>query len=156
TLGIAIGANTAIFSVVNAVLLRASPFPDGDRLAFLYAQNPDKSMPRFGVSYADFLDWRKDTHRFVGMSRYTANSLTLLTHQEPIRLSRIAATSEFFDVLGARPLLGRLYHRDERESETANEIVLAYGFWQQQFAGDPNIIGRALKVGANASARTVI
>ena len=83
TLGIAIGANTAIFSVVNAVLLRPLPFPNGDRLTFLYAQNPDKTLPRFGVSYADFLDWRKDTHSFAGMSAYTGTSLTLLTDREP-------------------------------------------------------------------------
>ena len=156
TLGIAIGANTAIFSVVNAVLLRPLPFPNGDRLTFLFAQNPDKSLPRFSASYADFLDWRKETHAFAGMSAYTGASLTLLTDREPIRLSQISATSDFFDVLQARPLLGRLYRGDEPALETSGEIILGYGFWQRQFAGDANIVGRTMKVGANGTARTVI
>src|SRR5512146_2851596 len=74
TLGIAIGANTAIFSVVNAALLRPLPYPDDDRLAILYSQNPDRSIPRFSVSYADFLDWRAQTRSFSGMAAVTTTS----------------------------------------------------------------------------------
>jgi predicted permease len=156
TLGIAIGANTAIFSVVNAVLLAPSPLPNGDRLGLVYAQNAARNIPRFNVSYADFLDWRRDTRSFAGMSAYTTTSMTLLTESEPLRVSVLSATNDLFETLQARPLLGRLYRSTDGDAETANEIIVSYGFWQRQFAADPAIVGRAITIGANASARTVI
>jgi len=154
TLGIAIGANTAIFSVVNATLLRPPPFPNGDRLALVYAQNPDRSQPRFSVSYADFLDWRAETRSFAGMAAFTSSSLTLIGDAEPVRLSGLSVTSDYFDVLEARRLIGRLYRGTQPATEAANEIILSYGFWQSQFAGDSGIVGRTLKIGG--ATRTVI
>ena len=154
TLGIAIGANTAIFSVVNATLLRPLPFPNGDRLALVYAQNPDRSLPRFSASYADFLDWRAQTRSFAGMAAFRPLSLTLIGDAEPLRLSGMSVTNDYFDVLEAQPLIGRLYHGTQPAAETTNEIILSYGFWQRQFAGDSAVVGRALKIGGGT--RTVI
>ena len=154
TLGIAVGANTAIFSVVNATLLRPLPYPDGDRLVLLYSQNPDRSLPRFSVSYADFLDWRAQTRSFSGMAAITTTSLTLINDAEPLRLAAQTATSEYFDVLGIRPELGRLFRGNESPAEAASELVLTYDFWQRQFNGDPGIVGRRLRMGAGE--RTVI
>ena len=154
TLGIAVGANTAIFSVINATLLRPLPYPDGDRLAILYSQNPDRSQPRFSISYADFLDWRAQTRSFSGMAALTTTSLTLINEGEPLRLAAQTATSEYFDVLGIRPELGRLFRGNESPSEAASEVVLTYDFWQRQFSGDPGIVGRRLRMGAGE--RTVI
>ena len=154
TLAIAIGANTAIFSVVDAALLRPLPFPNDDRLAMLYAQNPDRSFPRFSISYADFLDWRKDTRSFAGMAAFTTSSLTLLTDGDPVRLSGMSVTSDYFDVLGARAKLGRVYHANDGERETSGEVVLTYAFWTRQFSGDSTIVGRALKIGGQT--RTVV
>jgi putative ABC transport system permease protein len=154
TLGIAIGANTAIFSVVNATLLRPLPYPDGDRLALLYSQNPDRSLPRFSVSYADFLDWRAQTRSFSGMAAFTTASLTFISDAAPLRLAAQTATSDYFDVLGLRPELGRLFRADETPAEAASEVVLTYGFWQRQFSGDPGIVGRRLRTAGGE--RTVI
>jgi len=154
TLGISIGANTAIFSVVNAVLLRPLPFPNGDDLVFLYAQNPDKSLPRFSVSYADFLDWRKQTHSFTDIAAFTTSSLTFTQNDEAERVSGLSVTSNYFDVLQVRPKLGRLFHDGDLAADTDNEIVLTYGFWQRALAGDPAVVGRPIKNGG--SARTVI
>ena len=154
TLGISIGANTAIFSVVDAVLLRPLPFPRGQDLVLLYAQNPDKSLPRFSVSYADYVDWRKETHSFTDIAAYTTSSLTFTDHEDVQRLAGLSVTPNFFDVLLARPQLGRLYHDRDPASETDNEIVLTYGFWQRALAADPSIVGRPIKIGG--SSRTVI
>ena len=148
TLGIAIGANTAIFSVVNAALLRPLPYPDDDRLAILYSQNPDRSIPRFSVSYADFLDWRAQTRSFSGMAAVTTTSLTFVGGAEPRRLAVQSATSDYFDVLGIQPELGRLFRGGEPAAEAASEVVLTYDFWQRQFSGDPGIVGRRLRTAA--------
>ena len=154
TLGISIGANTAIFSVVDSVLLQPLPFPHGEQLALLYAQNPDKSLPRFSVSYADYLDWRRQTKAFTDIAAYGSSSLTLVTGDDAQRLAGLGVTSNFFDILGVRPQLGRLYRDGDAEAETDNEIVLANGLWQRQFGSDPTIIGRQVKIGG--SNRTVI
>jgi len=145
TLGMAIGANTAIFSVVNAALLRPLPYADGDRLAILYSQNPDRSIPRFSVSYADFLDWRSQTRSFTGMAAITTTSVTFIRDAEVLRLAGQSATSEYFDVLAVRPVLGRLFRAGEPAAETANQIVVTYNFWQRQFNGDSTIVGRQLR-----------
>jgi len=154
TLGISIGANTAIFSVVNATLLRPLTYPGGDRLAILYAQNPDKSLPRFSVSYADFLDWRARTRSFSGMAAGTGSAPTLISEGEPLRLTGQSVTSDYFDVLGVRPEHGRLFAGGDPATETASEIVITYAFWQRQLAGDPNVIGRRLRMGTGE--RTVV
>jgi putative ABC transport system permease protein len=154
TLGIAIGANTAIFSVVDTVLLRPLPFPQGDRLVLLYAQNPDKSIIRFSVSYADYLDWRKQTKGFTDIAAFASSSLTFVAGDDAQRLSGMTVTSNFFDVLGARPRFGRLFHDGDAETETDNEVVLGNGFWQRQFGSDSTIVGRPMKIGS--SVRTVI
>src|SRR5205085_3765556 len=97
TLGITIGANTAIFSVVDTVLFRPLPFPRGDELVLLYAQNPDKSLPRFSVSYADFLDWRKQTRSFTDIAGYAGSSLTFIAGDDAQRLAGLGVTNNFFD-----------------------------------------------------------
>ncbi len=154
TLGISIGANTAIFSVVNATLLRPLPYLDDSRLAVLFSQNPDKSLPRFSVSYADFLDWRAQTRSFSGMAAGTGSSLTLIGDGEPLRLNGQSVTSDYFDVLGVRPERGRLFAAGDPATESASEIILTYDFWQRQLAGDPKIIGRRLRTGTGE--RTVV
>ena len=154
TLGIAIGANTAIFSVVNTVLLRPLPFPHGDDLVLLYAQNPDKSLPRFSVSYADYLDWQKQTRSFTDIAAYSSSSLTFVSGEDAQRLAGLSVTSNFFDVLGARPAFGRLFRTKDLPADTDNEIVLTNAFWQRQFGSDSTIVGRAIKIGT--STRTVI
>ena len=154
TLGVAIGANTAVFSVIDTVLLRPLPFPRPHELVMLYSVNPDKTQPRFSVSYADFLDWRLQTSTFAGMAAYTSSSMTLTDGDEPERLAGLSVTKDFFDVLGARPRLGRLFHAGDADAETGTGVVLSHGLWQRRFAGDPAIVGRPVKFGGGE--RTVI
>lgn len=154
TLGVAIGANTAVFSVIDSVLLRPLPFPHAHELVLIYAQNPDKSQPRFSSSYADFLDWRRQTSSFAGMAAYASSSLTLTEGDEPERLAGLSVTKNIFDVLGLRPQLGRVFREGDSDAESAGAVVLSHGLWQRRFGGDSAIIGRAVKLGGGQ--RTVI
>jgi predicted permease len=146
TLALAIGSSTAIFSVVNAVLLQPLPFPDPDALVRLYAQNPDRSAPRFSVSYADFLDWRRDTRSFSGMSVFAGTAPTLLGDGEPERIAGLAVSNNFFDVLGVRAALGRLFGPDDADGESSDAIILTDGFWRRRFGADPNIVGKRIEM----------
>jgi hypothetical protein len=109
-LALGIGANTAIFSVVNAVLLRPLPFDQPERLLQVWHTPPQKSfpgLPTFTVSPANFLDWRKDNHSFVGMSAYGFGRYTLTGSGHPEAIRMVAATVGLFSILHAQPLLGR-------------------------------------------------
>ena len=144
TLALAIGSSTAIFSVVNTVLLQPLPYPQPDDLVRLYSQNPDRSTARFNVSYADFLDWQRDTRSFAGMSVFAGTAPTLLGDGEPERLAGLAVSSNFFDVIGAHASLGRLFGAVDADGESSDAIILTDGFWHRRFAADPNIVGKRL------------
>lgn len=153
TLAIAIGACTAIFSVINSVLLQPLPFPHPEQIVALNAQNPDRSDPRFAVSYADYLDWRRSTRSFSDIAVFTGTAPTLLGSDEPERLAGIAVSPNFFDMLGARAARGRLFGPEDANGETSESVVLTDGFWRRRFAGDPNIVGQRLPF--NGRARVV-
>ncbi|HET7585214.1 MAG TPA: ABC transporter permease [Gemmatimonadaceae bacterium] len=154
TLALAIGANAAIFSVVNAVLLRPLPFPHDDRLVAIYSQNPDASIPRFSVSYADYLDWREQTRSIADMALYFPTSYTMAGSDAPERVSGMSVTSNFFDVLGVHAARGRLFGPDDARGEASNAVILSDGFWTRRFGGDPHIVGRTISISGRA--RTVI
>ena len=153
-LALGIGASTALFSVVDAVLLRPLPFPQDESLVILYASNPDKSIPRFGVSYPDFRDWREQTRSFTDMALYATGSLVLQGHDGPERVGGLLVSRNFFDLLGVRACLGRLFGPEDERGESSTSLVLAYGYWQERFGGDPSVLGRTLEV--NGRVRTVI
>lgn len=154
TIALGIGAATAIFSVVNAVMLRPLPFANGDRLVSLWSTNPDKSIPRFGVSYADFTDWAARTHSFTGMALYNGGSTTLLGRDGPENVSGMHVSRDFFDVLGIQPALGHLFGSDDERGEASNSLILSYGYWQRQLGADRSVIGRQFSV--DGRLRTVI
>ena len=154
TLGLAIGANTAIFSVVNAVLLRPLRFERPDEIVRVYSQNPDASQPRFGVSYADYLDWRTQTKTFADIAVFGNTILTILGDGEPERITGIVATPNFFELLGARPALGRLFGPEDADGNAGSLVVLSHGFWRRRFGGDSSIVGKSVPFGG--SARVVI
>ena len=154
TIALGIGANTAIFSVVNAVLLRPLPFADGDRLVSLWATNPDKSVPRFGVSLPDFRDWSARTRSFSDMTLYAVGITTLAGPAGPESVAGMFVTRNFFDVLGIRPLLGRSFGVDDERGESSTTVILSYGYWQRRFGGEKSIIGQTVSV--NGRVRTVI
>lgn len=150
TLAVAIGANTAVFSVIDRVILAPLPFPRDEELVLLNSQTPDGSNPRFAASHADFLDWRRDTRTFAGMSAFTGSTLTITEGDEPERLAGLLVTSDFFDVLQARPAMGRLFRATEQPSEVTSMVVLTNGFWTRRFGSDSTIVGRDIRLGSGS------
>jgi len=156
-LALGIGANTAIFSVVNAVLLRPLPFDQPDRLVSLYHIPPPASFPGmalFAVSPANFLDWRAQAHSFEGMSAYGLGRYTLTGKGRPEVIRMVAVTDGFFPVLHAQPLLGRAFVEGEDQAGRDHEVILSYDTWRTQFGGNPAIVGSNIQL--NDQAFTVV
>jgi len=144
TLALGIGVNTAIFSAVNAVLLRPLPYPDPDRLVRLFETNESHGWSHFSVSPPTFMDWRQQTQSFVGMASMRGATYNYTGGTEPERLTGARVNAQFFDLLGVRPLKGRTFVADDDPVGKAQVSVLSYGLWQRLFGGDPGIVGRAI------------
>jgi len=148
-LALGIGANTAIFSVVNAVLLRPLPFDQPDRLVQLYHVPPQASFPGipiFSVSPANFLDWRAQAHSFEDMSAYGFGLYTLTGTGRPEAIRTVAVTDGFFSILHAQPLLGRVFAEGEDQAGRDHEVVLSYDLWRTRFAANPLIAGSTIQL----------
>jgi len=154
TLALGIGANTAIFSVVNAVLLRPLPYEDPERLVMIYETNLAKGWPQFSVSPPNFADWSEQSRVFDGMTGFRGAAFNLTGVAEPERISGMFVSKRFFGMVGVRPLLGRTFTPDEDEPGKENRAVLAYGLWQRRFGGDLGIVGKPLTL--NGDAYTVV
>lgn len=156
TLALGIGANTAIFSVANGVLLRALPFKESERIVFIWINNLTKKMAydKLPVPPADFLDWRNQNNVFDGMAAFTSNPFTLTDVSEPVRFEGVQATGDFFNILGATAALGRTFGPGEDQPGNDQVVVLSDGFWRRQFGADPAIIGK--KVTLNGRAHEII
>jgi putative ABC transport system permease protein len=149
TLALGIGANTAIFSVVNGVLLRPLPFQDADRLVRVQHVPPPQSFPgmtTFAVSAANYLDWANQNHVFQQMAIYTWHGFTLTGSEKSEQVDACAVSSGFFQTLGVQPLLGRALLPEEDQPGRSNVVVLSYRFWQQHFGSNPSVINRALVI----------
>ncbi|HVG38018.1 MAG TPA: ABC transporter permease [Pyrinomonadaceae bacterium] len=148
TLALGIGANTAIFSVVNAVLLRPLPYADPDRLVRLSEDSPQ--VPQMSISYPNFLDWRAQNTVFSGLAAMQFRSLNLTGRNEPERLAGRAVSYDFFDVLGVRPAQGRNFVREEDQPGANPVCLINHGLWQRRFGSDAKIVGQVLTLnGAN-------
>ncbi len=146
TLALGIGANSAIFSVIDAVLLRSLPFPNSDRLAMVWASAPQHPGDDHQVhSYPDYVDLRAQNHTFAALAAYTQASTIWGTGEDSADVPGLAATSDIFAVLGTKPLLGRGFSRTDEEPDAPRVVVISYSFWQRRFAGDPHVIGRQMK-----------
>jgi putative ABC transport system permease protein len=150
TLAVGIGANTAIFSVVNAVMLRSLPFKDPDRLVRLNESNPERGWPTFAVSHPNFLDWRERNQSFAALAATSPASANIGTAGEVEVVRGAAVTVDFLAVLGTSPLMGRNFLPEEDKPGGNNRVViLTYGSWQKRFAGDPEVIGKTLTLNDN-------
>ena len=143
TLALAIGANTAVFSVVNGVLLRPLPFAHPDQLVMLAEQNEAGAIRP--PSYPTFLDWQAEGADFSCLAFIRGGGWRLTTADGVENVLASAVTPGFFDLLGERPLLGRLFTPDEERSG-AHVVVLSYALWMSRFGGDPGILGRSLSL----------
>lgn len=144
TLALGIGANTAIFSIVNAVLLRELPFADANRIVTLWENNSVDGLERDDVSPANFLDWRERQRSFEQLAFANPNGLDYVGDGEPVTFRAAVVSGGFFEVLGAQPFRGRVFAPEEYEDGKNKVVVLSYGLWQGKFGGDPSIIGRTL------------
>ncbi len=146
TLALGIGANTAIFSLVHAVLLRSLPFPDSDKLIVVKDQNGKTGETLPSVSPADFFDWKRQSQSFATMAAHSGWSITLLEGGESELIPAERVTEEFFSTLGVQPLLGRTFMPDEFKTGSSNVVILSHRLWQRRFGGDPNIVTKTLAV----------
>ena len=151
-LALGIGANTAIFSLVRGVLLKPLPFPEPDRIVSVPHTPPQDIFPgraTFAVSPANYLDWKAQNDVFSGMTITTDGSMTLTGLGEPESVPVAYVSSEFFDVLGARPVVGRFFLPRE-DDEDRGVIVLSEGFWRSRFGGNPSALGAAITLGGRS------
>ena len=149
TLAFGIGANTAIFTVVNAALLRPLPFREPDRLVHLWESTPQNQFGEREASYPDYLDWKTGTQTFEGLAGYSRRSFALTGRETPDRFEGAAVTDGFFQVLGVAPVLGRSFQPGEDKAGAARLVILSHGLWQRRFGGDPNILGQSLVLDGN-------
>jgi putative ABC transport system permease protein len=153
TLALGIGACTAIFSVVNAVLLRPLDYPDPARLVIIRETNlPD--FPEFSVSPPNYLDWEKQTKSYEYLAAYSGSRINLTGDGEPQQLVGIKATAHYFDVYGIKPALGRTFLPEEDAPGKNHVVVLSYPFWQRVFGGAADVLGRPVQL--NGEPYTVI
>src|SRR5262249_49644444 len=143
TLALGIGANTAIFSVVNAALLRPLPYNEPDRLVFIY-NHTTSLYPKMGLMEAEFLRLRERARSLEHVSLYTSTTFTLTGMGEPERVSSGTASGDFFAALGARMALGRAFRLEEEPQGQPHVVILSHGFWQRKFAANPGVLGQSL------------
>lgn len=153
-LALGIGANTAIFSVVNAVLLRPLPYRDESRLVQVWGSNAKENVSAHNVSYADVVDLRKQSRSLEAIAAATPAPMNLTSADEPERLAAWRVNANFFPVLGARFLYGHAFTPEEDVPGSAKVAILTHALWQRRFGSDPNLPGRT--IGLDGNSYTVI
>src|SRR5579864_352273 len=144
-LALGIGANTAIFSVVNAALLRPLPYDQPDRIMQVWHTPPQKFFPgvsRFAVSNANFLDWQNQQHVFEHIALYHFHGMNLTGTGRPDAIQGAEVTQDFFAVMHAQPMMGRVFTAEEMQPGHEREVILSYELWQSHFGGDATVVGR--------------
>jgi putative ABC transport system permease protein len=152
TLGI--GANTAIFSVVNAVLLRSFPYADADRLVLVWEKRQGGRTDQNVINLGNFSDWKEQNQVFTDMAVFFDRTFNLTSDGEPEELPGQFATTNLFSVLGTNPILGRTFADDDGREGQPRVVVISYGLWQRRFGGDSRIVGRQITL--SEQPRTII
>jgi putative ABC transport system permease protein len=146
SLALGIGANTAIFSAVNSILLKSLPYDEPDRIVLLWGDSPAEGNHRNQVSATDADDWRRQSTVFEEVTTYGDWSATFTGGGEPERVPGTQVGDGFFRVMRGTPLLGRVFLPEEQEDGKDNVLVLGYGLWQRRFGGDPHVVGQAVSL----------
>jgi putative ABC transport system permease protein len=154
TLALGIGANAAIFSVVNAVLLRPLPYPSPERVMMLWTYNPRQGFDKDVSAYPNFEDWRRQSTSFERMAAYTGADFALTQAGDPVQVRGAVVTPGFFETLGVPPALGRAFDAREDAAGGDRVAILSHGLWRTRFGSDPSIVGRSIML--NGVARIVI
>ena len=151
-LGLGIGANTAIFSLVNGVLLRPLPFPNSDRIIYFEGKNPAAGITDSNISYLDFTDWSQQTDLFASTAAYWIGNADLGGDgAEPEAVPRAGVTIGFFSVLGVQPILGRAFLPEDDKPASfsggrGTVAIISHGLWKRRFGSDPTIVGRVVQM----------
>jgi putative ABC transport system permease protein len=153
-LALGIGANTAIFSLVDAVLLRPMPFPEPDRLVMVWEDFSRMGFPENTPAPANFVDWKKQNHVFSGMAAMASRTYNLTGDGDPEKVEGYATEWSTFPLLGVNAALGRTFLPEEDRPEGRKVVVISHGLWQRRFAGDRGLVGRDLQI--NGEKYTVI
>src|SRR5580704_1405190 len=149
TLALGIGANTAIFSVVYSALLRPLPYYQADKLFKLAEsrqQKPDSDPSQAAASYPDFLDWKRASKSFQALGAMSGDGFTLSGNGDPKIINAAQVTPNFFSTLGVRPLLGRDFIDADQQYGSPRVAMLTYWIWRTEFGGDPQIVGRTIRL----------
>jgi len=149
TLALGVGANTAIFSVVHAVLLQSLPYPDADRLVMVWETRRSNPSGQNVINMGNFFDWKEQNRVFEDMAAFRDASVNLTSGGEPEEIPSQIATTGLFNILGVKPILGRTFSPDEGKPGQPGVVVISFGLWQRRFGGDPRIIGRKLILSGN-------
>jgi putative ABC transport system permease protein len=150
TLGLGIGANTAIFSVVNAVLLRSLPYPDAGRLVSFWATAPEKRLPVVAFPDGLFVWYHAQSRQFERLAAYTTGGTSLVTQGEAERLAVAYVSADFFSTMGVGPVRGRDFAALEMTEGRNQVAVLSHALWLRRFGGDPGLVGRSISLGGTA------
>ncbi|HVG18372.1 MAG TPA: ABC transporter permease, partial [Blastocatellia bacterium] len=153
-LALGIGANTAIFSVINAILLRPLPYKNPDRISMVWLDNKRLGVDQDWHSYPNFMDYKEQNQSFDDMAAFNNRSFNLTGAGDPVRVIGVWATASLFPVMGVEPAIGRAFTVEEEEPGKDLVVVLSHGLWQRLFGADRNVIGRPINL--NGVDRTII
>src|SRR3954451_6480441 len=149
-LALGIGANTAIFSLVNGVLLRPLPFPNAERIIYLEGKNPAAGITASNISFLDFTDWSQQTDLFASTAAYWTGTANFgADGAEPERAPRAGVTTGFFSVLGVQPLLGRTFASEDDKGWPQTVAIISHGLWKRRFGSDPAVVGKQVQISAS-------
>ena len=151
TLALGIGANSAMFSAVNAVLLRPLSFPESERIVLVEGVNPQKGITDSNLSVPDFADWQNQNQVFEQMAGFITGGSLLVNNEEIERVRGTSATADFFPLFKTNALLGRTLQPGDAQKGHDDVVVLSYGLWQRRFGSDPNVVGTKVKVDGEAT-----
>src|SRR5882724_4023105 len=143
-LALGIGGNTAVFSVVNAVLLRPLPVSRPEGLVWIWANSPSRNLAYAFTAYSTYAEWKAGSPSFESMSAYSPGSATLTIGDEPERVDVLRVNASFFHMLGVSPIAGRGFLPEEDEPGAPKVAILEYGVWERRLGKDRNAIGRAI------------
>src|SRR5581483_1084015 len=146
TLGLGIGANTAVFSAIDGVLLKPLPYTNGERLVLIRQSAPLAGRPDAGVSIKELYDYREQARAFDAVVEYHQMNFDLLKRGEPDRVNVGVVSHDFFDILGIKPILGRTFVAADDAMGADAVLILSHSYWKTKFGGDPSIVGQVFQM----------
>ena len=154
TLALGIGANTAIFSVINSVLLKALPFPEPNQLIGVWQAAPGVNIKDLNASLADYITYREESRTFADVALWNRRSMTVTEFADAERVDGFRSTFRLLPLLGVNPIMGRGFVENDNDTKSPDVIMLGYGYWQRRYGSDPTVIGRRIMV--DGAAREII